>query len=192
MLKKVDALNAEREIEANETGTRFIPLHIGVGLNTGQCVVGNMGSDLRFDYSVLGDSVNLASRLEGRSKSYGTPIIIGAGTAAKANGKFATLEIDLITVKGKTEPERIFTVLGGEDVAGSDDYRKIRDLNEKMLSAYRRREWNNALDALHLARHMRTGFELDEIFALYLARIQTFQKDAPPDDWDGVYAFDTK
>lgn len=192
MLRRVDELNAEREIEANENGTRFIPLNVGVGLNTGQCVVGNMGSDLRFDYSVLGDSVNLASRLEGRSKSYGTPIIIGAGTAAKAEKKFATLEIDLITVKGKTEPERIFTVLGAEDVLASDDYNKIRDLNERMLKAYRKRDWNGALDALQLARHSRNDFELDEIYALYLARIHTFQKDAPPDDWDGVFAFDTK
>jgi adenylate cyclase len=192
MLKRVDELNTEREIEANENGTRFIPINIGVGLNTGQCVVGNMGSDLRFDYSVLGDSVNLASRLEGRSKSYGTPIIIGAGTAAKAESTFATLEIDLITVKGKTEPERIFTVLGGEDVFASEDYRKIRDLNDRMLKAYRRRDWNGALDALQLARHTRTDFPLDEVFALYLSRIHTFQKDAPPDDWDGVFAFDTK
>ncbi len=192
MLKKVGTLNAEREIEANENGTRFIPLNVGVGLNTGQCVVGNMGSDLRFDYSVLGDSVNLASRLEGRSKSYGTPIIIGAGTAAKTGDKFATLEIDLITVKGKTEPERIFTVLGAEDVVASDDYKKLRDLNERMLSSYRKRDWNGALESLHLARNMRNDFELDEVFALYLARIHTFQKDAPPDDWDGVFAFETK
>ncbi|HVX98866.1 MAG TPA: adenylate/guanylate cyclase domain-containing protein [Pseudorhodoplanes sp.] len=192
MLRKVDALNAEREIEANETGQRFIPIRIGVGLNTGQCVVGNMGSDLRFDYSVLGDSVNLASRLEGRSKSYGTPIIIGSGTAAKVAGKFATLEIDLITVKGKTEPERIYTVLGDEAIAASSEYRTIRELTERMLAAYRRRDWNSALEALQLARHSRNDFELDEVYALYLARIHDFQKEAPPEDWNGVYAFDTK
>lgn len=192
MLRKVDALNAEREIEANETGQRFIPIRIGVGLNTGQCVVGNMGSDLRFDYSVLGDSVNLASRLEGRCKSYGTPIIIGSGTAAKVAGKFATLEIDLITVKGKTEPERIYTVLGDETIAASSEYRKIRELTEYMLAAYRRRDWPGALELLQLARHSRNDFELDEVYALYLARIHAFQKEAPPEDWNGVFAFDTK
>jgi adenylate cyclase len=192
MLRQVVTLNEERELEAQEAGTRFIPINIGVGINTGQCVVGNMGSDLRFDYSVLGDSVNLASRLEGRSKSYGTAIIVGSGTAAKAQGRFATLEIDLITVKGKTEPEHIYTILGADDVARQDDFLKLRDLNSRMLCAYRKRNWKEALEALHLCRHMRNDFELDEVYSLYLARIQTFQDAAPPDDWDGVFAFDTK
>ena len=134
MLRRVDDLNAEREAEARENGQPFIPIRIGVGINTGRCVVGNMGSDLRFDYSVLGDSVNLASRLEGRSKAYGAPIIIGAATAGKAAGQFATLELDLITVKGKTEPERVFAILGGEDVAAGADFRKLSELNATMLA----------------------------------------------------------
>jgi adenylate cyclase len=192
MLRRVDELNRERHRESLEAGQKFIPLNVGVGINTGQCVVGNMGSDLRFDYSVLGDSVNLASRLEGRSKSYGTPIIIGSGTARKAADRFATLEIDLITVKGKTEPETIYTVLGGDEVARSDAFAAIRDLNERMLSAYRGRDWKTALDALQLARHKHNDFGLDEVYALYLARIQTFQETPPPDDWDGVFAFETK
>ena len=81
MLEKVDALNKQREDEAAHGGHAYIPLNVGIGLNTGICVVGNMGSDLRFDYSVLGDSVNLASRLEGQSKEYGFPIIVGSKTA---------------------------------------------------------------------------------------------------------------
>ena len=79
MLERVERLNREREAAAKANGSLFIPINIGVGINTGRCVVGNMGSDLRFDYSVLGDSVNLASRLEGQCKSYGLPIIIGRG-----------------------------------------------------------------------------------------------------------------
>ena len=104
MLHRVDTLNRQREQQANENGQRFIPIKVGVGINTGRCVVGNMGSDLRFNYSVLGDPVNLASRLEGQSKNYGVPIIIGSKTASGLRDKFAVLELDCITVKGKTEP----------------------------------------------------------------------------------------
>ena len=81
MLECIDELNRLREQEAKEGGHVYIPLNVGVGLNTGTCVVGNMGSDLRFDYSVMGDSVNLASRLEGQTKEYGFPIIVGSRTA---------------------------------------------------------------------------------------------------------------
>jgi adenylate cyclase len=192
MLRRMQTLNQQREQEARNGGHPFIPISIGVGINTGRCVVGNMGSDLRFDYSVLGDSVNLASRLEGRSKSYGTPIIVGSRTAGKADGKFAALELDLITVKGKREPERIYTILGGEDVASSDAFRKLHEFNAKMLASYRKRDWHAALEALQLCRYAPNNFGLDEIYNLYLARIQTFQETAPPDDWDGVYAFDSK
>ncbi|MBW8852847.1 MAG: CHASE2 domain-containing protein, partial [Bradyrhizobium sp.] len=93
MLERVDQLNQERMEEAEEEGRPFIPLNVGVGLNTGSCVVGNMGSDMRFDYSVFGDSVNLASRLEGQSKEYGFPIIVGSKTALAVKDKFAILEL---------------------------------------------------------------------------------------------------
>src|SRR5260221_2797123 len=96
MLERIDVLNKTREQEAQEGGHAYIPLNVGVGLNTGICVVGNMGSDLRFDYSVLGDSVNLASRLEGQSKEYGFPIIIGSKTALAGEGKVPNFRLHLI------------------------------------------------------------------------------------------------
>src|SRR5262245_27696229 len=99
---RLEALNRERLQEAR-VGQPFLPFRIGIGINTGRCVVGNLGSDLRFNYSVLGDPVNVAARLEGQTKFYGVPIIIGSRTGEKARGKFAILELDLITVKGKTE-----------------------------------------------------------------------------------------
>jgi adenylate cyclase len=192
MLARIDALNEERMRESEETGQAFIPFKMGIGLNTGPCVVGNMGSDLRFDYSVLGDPVNLASRLEGRSKSYGLPIIIGAATAEKAKPRFAALEIDLITVKGKTQPETIYTILGGEDVRDGEDFRKLHELHEKMLRLYRGRDWTGAWDALQFCKLEKNGFGLDEVYTLYASRIRLFQEQPPADDWDGVHAFDTK
>jgi adenylate cyclase len=123
MLRRVDTLNSQREQQAKESGQRFIPIKVGVDINT---FVGNLGSDLRFNYSVLGDPVNLASRLEGQSKNYGLPIIVGSRTASAVGEKFAVLELDCITVKGKTEPESVYTVLGRSDVADSDPVQRKR------------------------------------------------------------------
>ncbi|HYI30431.1 MAG TPA: adenylate/guanylate cyclase domain-containing protein, partial [Bradyrhizobium sp.] len=154
MLERVDRLNREREEAAKTSGTRFIPINIGVGINTGRCVVGNMGSDLRFDYSVLGDSVNLASRLEGQCKSYGLPIIVGSQTANVAKNKFAVLEIDFVAVKGKKEPEVVYAIMGRDDLANSGKFQRWRDLNIEMLSHYRHRDWAAALAAIERGRSL--------------------------------------
>jgi adenylate cyclase len=192
MLRKLDDLNHEREAEALEDGVPFLPMSIGLGINTGKCVVGNMGSDLRFDYSVLGDPVNLASRLEGRTRSYGTPIILGAHTAEKVNGRFAALQIDLITVKGKHEPESIYALVGDQTVAASEGYRSIAGLTEEMLYCYRHRDWAGAENALQRAKQAEDTFGLVGVFELYQSRIEAFRVAPPPDSWDGVFAFDTK
>ncbi|MET0444052.1 MAG: adenylate/guanylate cyclase domain-containing protein [Pseudorhodoplanes sp.] len=192
MLKRIDDLNHEREAEALEDGKPFFPMNIGLGINTGTCVVGNMGSDLRFDYSVLGDAVNLASRLEGRSKEYGTPIIIGAKTAEKLDGRFAILQIDLITVKGKTAPEHVYALLGDKTVADSEAFRSVSTLVRDTLACYRNRDWDGAERALHNAVSAPDHFGLDEIFNTYSERIRTFRETPPPASWDGVYAFDKK
>jgi adenylate cyclase len=192
MQDRIARLNQEREQEAKESGKPFILLQVGVGLNTGLCVVGNMGSDLRFDYSVLGDSVNLASRLEGQSKTYGLPIIAGSKTALAAKDKFATLEIDYITVKGKTEPEVVYAIMGRDDVANSDHFQQLRDLSTRMLSSYRRRDWSAALAAIEEGRASDKYGKLHTLFDLYFERVSAFREDPPPDDWDGVYALKTK
>ncbi|HEX7919980.1 MAG TPA: adenylate/guanylate cyclase domain-containing protein, partial [Bradyrhizobium sp.] len=152
MLERVDDLNRAREQEAQEGGHVYVPLNIGVGLNTGTCVVGNMGSDVRFDYSVFGDSVNLASRLEGQSKEYGFPIIVGSKTALAVKERFAILELDFIMVKGKKEPEVIYAIAGREDVAGSGRFQRLRNLTIEMLACYRSRDWDGALAAIERGR----------------------------------------
>jgi adenylate cyclase len=111
MLDAVEYLNAELAMEAHGKGTSAPVLRIGIGINTGECVVGNMGSVQRFDYSVLGDSVNLASRLEGQSKSYGIPLLIGERTAIAVSERFNVVELDRIQVKGRTEFSPVYGVV---------------------------------------------------------------------------------
>jgi adenylate cyclase len=192
MLEQVDALNKEREMEAQEGGRPFMPLNVGVGLNTGTCVVGNMGSDLRFDYSVFGDSVNLASRLEGQSKEYGFPIIVGSTTALAAKDRFAILELDFIMVKGKTEPEVIYAIAGREDIAQSSRFQRLRNLTIEMLACYRSRDWDGALAAIARGRRTDDARSLELLFNLYETRIRGFQKNPPPADWNGAFALLTK
>lgn len=192
MIDKIEALNVEREEEARLAGKTHIPMHVGIGLNTGTCVVGNMGSDLRFDYSVLGDSVNLASRLEGQSKSYGVPIIAGSKTALAAKDRFAILELDFITVKGKKEPEVIYAIAGREDVAKSGSFQRLRNLSIEMLSCYRSKDWDGAMSAIAKARIADEQLNFKALYDLYAERIDTFRQSPPPDDWDGVFALTTK
>jgi adenylate cyclase len=192
MLERIDALNREREIEAQHGGHVYIPINVGVGLNTGICVVGNMGSNLRFDYSVLGDSVNLASRLEGQSREYGFPIIVGSNTALAVKDKFATLELDFIMVKGKKEPEVIYAVAGREDIAQSGRFQRLRDLTIEMLACYRGRDWEGALAAIERGRRTDEVHSLELLFNLYEARIRDFAEAPPPEDWNGAFALLTK
>lgn len=192
MLAKIDALNKERELEAQNGGRVYIPINVGVGLNTGVCVVGNMGSNLRFDYSVLGDSVNLASRLEGQSKEYGFPIIAGSKTALAAKDKFAILELDFIMVKGKKEPEVIYAIAGREDVAQSAGFQTLRNLTIEMLACYRGRDWEGALASIERGRGKDDAGSLGYLYKLYETRIRDYQENPPPEDWNGAFALLTK
>ena len=192
MIDRLAVLNRERQEEANAAGQPFLPFRIGIGINTGRCLVGNLGSDLRFNYSVLGDPVNVASRLEGQTKLYGIPIIIGSRTGEKAKEKFAVLEIDLVTVKGKTESETIYTLLGPEELANDVRFQELRKLWSTMIYCYRSRDWEGALEAIELCRSAEHNFGLGMLFDLYRTRIQAFQTSAPPADWTGIFVAETK
>src|SRR6266852_1538965 len=192
MLERIDVLNEVRQLEAKEGGHAYIPLNVGVGLNTGTCVVGNMGSDMRFDYSVFGDSVNLASRLEGQSKEYGFPIIVGSNTALAAREKFAILELDFIMVKGKKEPEVIYAIAGRQDTAQSGRFQRLRNLTIEMLACYRGRDWDGALAAIERGRRTDEAHSPELLYNLYEARIRGYQENPPPEDWNGAFALLTK
>ena len=192
MLDRIDELNKVRELEAQEGGHVYIPINVGVGLNTGIGVVGNMGSDLKFNYSVLGDSVNLASRLEGQTKEYGFPIIVGSKTAMAVKEKFAILELDFIMVKGKKEPEVIYAIAGREDTAQSGRFQRLRNLTIEMLACYRSRDWEGALAAIERGRRTDEANSLERLYDLYEARIRGYQANPPPQDWSGAFALLTK
>ena len=192
MLSRAEALNGELKREAEANGGVYMPLRIGIGLNTGPCVVGNMGSDFRFNYSVLGDTVNLASRLEARTKDYRIPVVIGSRTAEGAKEKFAVMEIDLIMVKGKRQPEAVFTVLGRSEVEADPRCKELRDTNTQMLRRFRTQQWDDAKELIARCRKFANGFELSGLYDMYEERIELYRAEPPGSDWDGVYEAETK
>ena len=191
MLRDIDNLNAQ---QAEETGGKAVSIDIGIGINTGDAVVGNMGSDKRFDYSALGDPVNLASRLEGQTKSYGVDIIIGATTRNLVERDYAVIELDLIQVKGKLLPEHIYALMGDEAVKNTPEFANLVVANEAMIETYRSQNWEAALEAAKGVRAAGIELSIDlEFYAsLYEERIGTFQHAPPPSDWDGVFVATSK
>ncbi len=187
-LEMKDALapvNAALEARCKTEGRHFMPLQAGIGLNSGPCSIGNMGSKQRFAYSALGDTVNLASRLEGQTKIYGMPIILGEATK-NAVPDFAFLELDLIQVKGKMEPVRIFALMGDEQYAQSDKFKSLKDTQIEMLDAYRRQAFDEALDILKTLR-IEGGTILGTYCNLFEERITQHQKQNPGPSWTGVH-----
>lgn len=192
MLERVDKLNDEREAQAAIEGSPFLPIRIGIGINTGRCTVGNMGSDLRFQYTVMGDTVNLASRLEGQTKTHGLPIIIGSKTAAAVADQFALLELESIRVKGKREPEVVYTILGRADVLHSADFTALLERWAQLLVCYRKQDWAGAESTIEACRALCEKFGLQGMIEAYLQRIRRLKQDPPGPDWDGVFTAETK
>tara|TARA_B100000989_G_scaffold291561_1_gene266180 strand:+ start:250 stop:2466 length:2217 start_codon:yes stop_codon:yes gene_type:complete len=185
MFEKLEELNQELENEAISNDREFRPLKIGIGLNTGTCCVGNMGSTQRFDYSILGDDVNLCSRLEGQSKGYGVDIVISETTKVAAPD-FATIELDLIQVKGKTVPVRIFALIGNNDVQNSVWFKEFNPIHAELISEYRNQNWENATSLSKKARGV-AGEKYNGLYDLFDQRIAEYQINPPGKDWDGVY-----
>lgn len=190
MMRGLKDFNDNLVKESLADGKKRPQVSIGIGINTGPCCVGNMGSDQRFDYSVLGDTANVASRLEGQSKTYGVPIVVGEGTVNSAPG-FAWLELDLIRVIGKDEPVRIFSLIGDSNVKTEKWFSNVTETNALFLQNYRTQKWDEALTVLKKLE----GFpeiDLSTLADLYRDRISVHREQDLGPNWDGVFSATSK
>jgi adenylate cyclase len=183
MITELRRWNAQRA----EAGKR--PVDIGVGLNTDVIVSGNIGSPKRMDYTVIGDGVNLASRLESACKEYGTRILISEHTFAKLRGTYRIREVDRVIVKGKSEPSSIYEVLDYHTDETFPGLRECLECFKDGLAYYRKQDWNRAESAFTEAL---THNPSDSLTATYLKRISHLRATPPGEAWNGVWIMTAK
>lgn len=180
MMSSLDKLNSDLLKRGKK------PIHIGIGISTGEVVVGNMGSSKRFNYTVMGDEVNFASRLEGLTKAYGITCVIGERTAKAISGdtSFTLRELDFVMVKGKKEPRTIYQLFTGEPSSVLKE-QFVHFMNGR--ASYIRGDWDEAI------KHFKEALLLGEDgpSQTFLDRAEHLMKN-PPDDWKGIWEFTTK
>lgn len=162
---------------------------IGIGVNTGKMIIGNLGSSQLFDYTVIGDDVNLGARLEGANKQYGTRIIISEATYRAVRKKAVVRELDLVRVKGKKKPVKIFELRGMGKLPSSIEEDLIIDVYSRALQYYKEYKWYQALTEF---KRILNYFPTDGPTRVYIKRCLDFIENPPPENWDGVYEFKTK
>lgn len=188
MVERLAELNAEK---AGGPGPWPGEVRIGIGLNTGLCCVGNIGSAQRLNYSLIGDTVNLASRIEGQTKAYGVTIAMGEETARRLPDH-ALVELDRLRVVGRDRPETIFALLGDRGMAATAEFRTFATVHQAMLQAYRAQQWEEAERQLDALEALAPPFGLDKLVALYRSRVARFRLDPPGPGWDGVADAESK
>lgn len=178
------AMRAQQEMALSD-GSDYISM--GIGINTGRVVFGSVGARSRMDFTSIGDTVNLAARLEGANKAYGSKAIISEAVFDKLKDTFVCRELDFIKVKGKNEPVRIYEILQTK-AAAVDKLYEIKELFEKGLTAYRKQSWDKAEEMFHLCNEKYQ----DMPSVIFLDRIAHFKTNPPPKKWDGVFEMKVK
>ena len=184
-----DMEKALKEFNIEFEKQKGMELKIGIGINTGECIVGNMGSEKRFDYTVLGDPVNLASRLEGQSGTYGFQRILGQETVNGLKSNTILFELDLIQVKGKNEPVKIYTSFDKFSLKDGKLSEFSKD-HEEFLHNYRNQQWDMALNFIEKWEQQVTEFDL--YYAIFKDRIKDMKLNLADPNWNGAYVATTK
>ena len=176
----------EMSLQVEEMGGGF---RTRFGLNTGTMVAGNLGHHERMEYTVIGDAVNLASRLEGANKVFGSSIMISQFTEALIRDHFLTRQLDLIRVVGRTQPVKVYEVVAGENGETPGQVREMVESFNEILESYRSHDWEKASRLLD--KHLKT-FPEDSVALVYRDRCRSFSDSPPEADWDGVYELTAK
>jgi adenylate cyclase len=181
----LDMVSSLRNLQKNWSGQELEYFQIGIGINTGKVIVGNLGSIQLFDYTVIGDEVNLGARLEGANKHYSTTIIISEPTYNEVKNKVIARELDNVRVKGKTRPVKIYELRGMHSLP-TIEKDLIIDVYTYGLELFKQRKWNKAL---HEFRRILRYFPSDGPSRVYTLRCLEFIQSPPPESWDGVFEF---
>lgn len=185
----IEMLNQERVAYAAKAQRKALKLSAAIGINSGECCVGNMGTTQRFNYTAMGDGVNVAFRLQNQCSNYGVDIILGENTVKELHG-LAILELDILRVKGRVHALRIYALLGDEAMAAMPEFSVLASEHNTMLVAYRHCEWDVAETALNNC--MKTAFGIcpelcERLYPMFLDRIKRYRQYPPEAGWDGVY-----